>query len=59
MSSDGGGGRSGASRGIQDTNAGDSEACGGDLEEEKNVCVRSHVDKLGHIWCMSQAQLSG
>lgn len=39
MSSDGGGGRSGASRGIQDTNAGDSEACGGDLEEEKKTCV--------------------
>jgi hypothetical protein len=41
VSSNGGGGRGGAARGIQDTTAGYSEACGGDLEEEKKkrVCV--------------------
>ncbi|XP_059038531.1 uncharacterized protein LOC131836781 isoform X3 [Mustela lutreola] len=44
-------------RGIQDTTASGPQACRGDLEE--HVSAGSHVDKVGHIWSMSQAHRSG
>lgn len=58
MSREGGGSDRGtAKRGIQDTTAGILGACRRDLEE--NVSAWRHMDKLGHIWGMSQAQVSG
>ncbi|XP_044927401.1 uncharacterized protein LOC101670167 isoform X13 [Mustela putorius furo] len=58
VSREGGGVGGGAERrGIQDTTASGPQACRGDLEE--HVSAGSHVDKVGHIWSMSQPHRSG